>query len=73
MPLIGRVKKAWNDTPIKWSPIPIGLGLAFITFLQYRKIREREADRDQNTSKAVIVGPWHVCFPAFGYGTTVKV
>ncbi|KAF8932523.1 phosphatidylserine decarboxylase 1 [Dissophora ornata] len=55
-----RVKRAWNDTPIKWSPIPIGLGLAFITFLQYRKIREREADRDQNPSKAVIVGPWHV-------------
>ncbi|KAF9177861.1 phosphatidylserine decarboxylase 1 [Haplosporangium sp. Z 767] len=55
-----RVKKVWKDTPIKWSPIPIGLGLAFITFLQYRKIMEREADRDTSISKAVIVGPWHV-------------
>ncbi|KAF9942057.1 phosphatidylserine decarboxylase 1 [Modicella reniformis] len=53
-----RVKKAWNDTPIKWSPIPIGLGLAFITFLQYRKIMEREAARSQDVSKAVVVGPW---------------
>ncbi|KAG0259427.1 phosphatidylserine decarboxylase 1 [Mortierella polycephala] len=57
---VSRVKKAWNDTPIKWSPIPIGLGLALITFLQYRKIIEREADRDTSTSKAVVVGPWHV-------------
>ncbi|KAK3812252.1 MAG: phosphatidylserine decarboxylase [Benniella sp.] len=55
-----RVKKAWRDTPIKWSPIPIGLGLAFITFLQYRKIMEREANRDQDSSKAVVVGPWQV-------------
>ncbi|KAI7829005.1 phosphatidylserine decarboxylase-domain-containing protein [Gamsiella multidivaricata] len=58
--MTGRVKKAWNDTPIKWSPIPIGLGLAFITFLQYRKVMEREAGRDPNVTKAVIVGPWHV-------------
>ncbi|KAF9572226.1 phosphatidylserine decarboxylase 1 [Mortierella alpina] len=55
-----RVKKAWKDTPIKWSPIPIGLGLAFITYLQYRKIMQREADRENNVTKAVIVGPWHV-------------
>ncbi|KAF9433728.1 phosphatidylserine decarboxylase 1 [Entomortierella beljakovae] len=56
----GKVKKAWNDTPIKWSPIPIGLGLALITFLQYRKIRERDAESNREVSKAVIVGPWHV-------------
>ncbi|KAG0302235.1 phosphatidylserine decarboxylase 1 [Dissophora globulifera] len=58
--LKGRVKKAWKDTPIKWSPIPIGLGLAFISLLQYNKIVRRESERDQNYSKAVIVGPWHV-------------
>ncbi|KAG0001309.1 asparagine-linked glycosylation protein [Entomortierella chlamydospora] len=55
-----RVKKAWTDTPIKWSPIPIGLGLAFITFLQYRRIRQRDAEHNQGASKAVVVGPWHV-------------
>ncbi|KAF9107353.1 phosphatidylserine decarboxylase 1 [Mortierella sp. GBA35] len=55
-----RVRKAWEDTPIKWSPIPIGLGLAFITFLQYSKILRREAEKDHDPSKALIVGPWHV-------------
>ncbi|KAF9175125.1 phosphatidylserine decarboxylase 1 [Mortierella sp. AD011] len=55
-----RVKKAWTDTPIKWSPIPIGLGLAFITFLQYRRIRQRDAEHNQDAPKAVVVGPWHV-------------
>ncbi|KAF8985966.1 phosphatidylserine decarboxylase 1 [Entomortierella lignicola] len=53
-----RVKKAWTDTPIDWKPIPIGVGLAFIAFLQYRRVRERNAD--QEVSKAVIVGPWTV-------------
>ncbi|KAF9152404.1 phosphatidylserine decarboxylase 1 [Linnemannia schmuckeri] len=55
-----RVRKAWQDTPIKWSPIPIGLGLAFITFLQYSKIMKRESEKDHDPSKALIVGPWHV-------------
>ncbi|KAF9429889.1 phosphatidylserine decarboxylase 1 [Podila epigama] len=56
-----RVKSAWRDTPIKWSPIPIGLGLAFISFLQYNKILRREAEKDNDKStQALIVGPWHV-------------
>ncbi|KAK3833814.1 MAG: phosphatidylserine decarboxylase [Linnemannia elongata] len=55
-----RVRKAWEDTPIKWSPIPIGLGLAFIAFLQYSKIVRRESEKNHDPSKALIVGPWHV-------------
>lgn len=55
-----RVKKAWEDTPIKWSPIPIGLGVAFIAFLQYSKIVKRESEKNHDPSKALIVGPWHV-------------
>ncbi|KAG0236482.1 phosphatidylserine decarboxylase 1 [Actinomortierella wolfii] len=57
----GRIRKAWKETPIKWKPIPIGLGLAFIAFLQYNKIMRREAERNnQHTAKPVIVGPWTV-------------
>ncbi|KAG0266272.1 phosphatidylserine decarboxylase 1 [Actinomortierella ambigua] len=57
----GRIRKAWKETPIKWKPIPIGLGLAFIAFLQYNKIMRREAERYQDhTAKPVIVGPWTV-------------
>ncbi|KAF9582465.1 phosphatidylserine decarboxylase 1 [Lunasporangiospora selenospora] len=56
-----RVRQAWRDTPIKWSPIPIGLGLAFITFLQYNKILQRQAEKYQEDEpKAVVVGPWQV-------------
>ncbi|KAG0051081.1 phosphatidylserine decarboxylase 1 [Gryganskiella cystojenkinii] len=55
-----RVVDAWKGTPVKWSPIPIGLGLAFIAFLQYQKIVRREIEREHDISKAVIVGPWHV-------------
>ncbi|GJJ72967.1 phosphatidylserine decarboxylase [Entomortierella parvispora] len=55
-----RVMDAWKGTPVKWSPIPIGLGIAFIAFLQYNKILRREAEREHDVSKALIVGPWHV-------------
>lgn len=59
--ILERVKSAWRDTPIKWSPIPVGLGLAFIAFLQYQKILRREAEKDNDKStQALIVGPWHV-------------
>ncbi|KAF9112998.1 asparagine-linked glycosylation protein [Mortierella sp. AM989] len=55
-----RVKKAWTDTPLDWTPIPIGVGLTFIAFLQFRKIRKRDEENSQDVTKAVVVGPWQV-------------
>ncbi|KKY17434.1 putative phosphatidylserine decarboxylase proenzyme [Phaeomoniella chlamydospora] len=37
-----RLGKAWRDTPIKWYPIPVGLGIAFLGFRQFSNVRARE-------------------------------
>ncbi|KAK9729185.1 phosphatidylserine decarboxylase 1 [Basidiobolus ranarum] len=52
-----------KDTPIEWAPIPVGLGLAYIGFQQYTHIREREIQKQEESSefkKPVVVGPWQV-------------
>jgi phosphatidylserine decarboxylase len=40
-----RLRKALGDTKIKWYPIPVGLGVAFLGFLQLNRINERERKR----------------------------
>ncbi|ORZ14781.1 phosphatidylserine decarboxylase-domain-containing protein [Absidia repens] len=54
---------AWNNTETVWYPIPVGLGLAVIGYIQYRHIREREAakgDDEARKPKYVADGPWQV-------------
>ncbi|KAF3913156.1 hypothetical protein AA313_de0203898 [Arthrobotrys entomopaga] len=64
-----RLKSAWNDTPIKWYPIPVGLGIAYLGFKHYSTVVERERQiaeqdidpNDPNRKKKVRVsGPWQV-------------
>ncbi|KAK5166660.1 phosphatidylserine decarboxylase 1 [Saxophila tyrrhenica] len=37
-----RASDAWRKTPIKWQPIPIALGIAFLGVFQFYRIQERE-------------------------------
>lgn len=37
-----RLRSALAGTPIKWYPIPVGLGIGFLGFLQFTKIQRRE-------------------------------
>ncbi|EPS41258.1 hypothetical protein H072_4854 [Dactylellina haptotyla CBS 200.50] len=65
-----RLRSAWNDTPIKWYPIPVGLGIAYLGFKHYSTVMERErqiAEQDydpndpNNKNRRVRPsGPWQV-------------
>ncbi|KAF3203991.1 phosphatidylserine decarboxylase 1 [Orbilia oligospora] len=63
-----RLKMAWDDTPIKWTPIPVGLGITYLGFKHYstvmsreRQIAEEEDPNDpQRKRKIRPTGPWQV-------------
>ncbi|KAI1310156.1 phosphatidylserine decarboxylase-domain-containing protein [Xylaria venustula] len=40
-----RLRHALNDTKIKWYPIPVGLGIGFLGFVQFYKTQARERER----------------------------
>lgn len=66
-----RLKSAWNETPIKWYPIPVGLGIGYLGFKRYTQVMQRERQRieDEQSSdngdeppkkrrKVRMSGPW---------------
>ncbi|KAF3920002.1 hypothetical protein ABW21_db0201112 [Orbilia brochopaga] len=70
-PFFERLKTAWNETPVKWYPIPVGLGIAFLGFKHYLDVmaRERQLAEDERQSmdpkdprkrKVRATGPWQV-------------
>lgn len=40
-----RLRAALGKTKIQWYPIPVGLGVGFLGFLQFTKIQRRERER----------------------------
>jgi phosphatidylserine decarboxylase len=40
-----RLRTAWANTPIQWYPIPVGVGVGFLGFLQFQRVRAREQAR----------------------------
>ncbi|KAK6346255.1 phosphatidylserine decarboxylase 1 [Orbilia blumenaviensis] len=70
-PFFQRLKIAWNETPIKWTPIPVGLGIAYLGFKHYSTVMDRERriaeedgkydPNDPDKKKRVRpTGPWQV-------------
>ncbi|KAF3926892.1 hypothetical protein ABW20_dc0104926 [Dactylellina cionopaga] len=65
-----RLRTAWNDTPIKWYPIPVGLGVAYLGFKHYTTVMGRESaeedpsldpnDPHKKKRKVRPSGPWQV-------------
>ncbi|CAO3616245.1 unnamed protein product [Cunninghamella blakesleeana] len=59
-----QISDAWNNTEVKWYPIPVGLGLAVIGVIHYRRVRERELKKLEDSGiqkpKYVASGPWQV-------------
>ena len=47
-----RLGKAWRKTKIEWKPIPIGLGIGFLGFLQFLKVQTREAPVEERAGSA---------------------
>jgi phosphatidylserine decarboxylase len=44
-----RLRKALGETKIKWYPIPVGLGIAFLGLVQFNRVNEREKKRSGET------------------------
>ncbi|KAI0205260.1 phosphatidylserine decarboxylase [Astrocystis sublimbata] len=42
-----RLRHALNDTKVKWYPIPVGLGIGFLGFVQFYKTQSRERERQR--------------------------
>ena len=42
-----RLGKAWRKTKIEWKPIPVGLGIGFLGFLQFLKVQAREGPTEE--------------------------
>lgn len=49
-PFSKRLGKAWRNTKVEWYPIPVGLGIGFLGFLQFRRVQARAqaADTGEN-------------------------
>jgi phosphatidylserine decarboxylase len=43
-----RLGNAWRGTQIEWYPIPVGLGIAFLGFAQFWRVRAREREREKD-------------------------
>ncbi|KAK6353017.1 phosphatidylserine decarboxylase 1 [Orbilia brochopaga] len=70
-PFFERLRTAWNETSVKWYPIPVGLGIAFLGFKHYLDVMERERQlaederqsmdpNDPRRRKVRSTGPWQV-------------
>lgn len=42
-----RLRRALNETRIKWYPIPVGLGVGFLGLVQWYRINEREKNKEE--------------------------
>jgi hypothetical protein len=42
-----RLRSAWGRTQIQWKPIPVGLGIGFLGFVQFYRIQQREKLKDK--------------------------
>jgi phosphatidylserine decarboxylase len=49
-----RLGKAWRSTKIEWYPIPVGLGVGFLGFAQFWRVRAREIERDKQAVLASV-------------------
>ena len=43
-----RLTSAWRRTPVKWKPIPVALGIAFLGVFQFYRIQERERRKQED-------------------------
>jgi hypothetical protein len=47
-----RVFAAWKNTRVKWAPIPVSLGIGLLCFIQYRRVVQRERERQSDHEAA---------------------
>lgn len=47
-----RLGSAWRTTKVEWYPIPVSLGIGFLGFAQFYRVRQREKVREQEEEEA---------------------
>lgn len=55
-----QAKRAWRETPIKWAPIPVGLGLSYIALRHLWDITETNEQDDSLSGIKKKKGPWQI-------------
>lgn len=61
---VARVAEAWNSTPTKWYPLPVGVGALLLAAMQYKKEHSKRDDlevvADDNGNVVKTKRPWQV-------------
>ncbi|GAA6061011.1 hypothetical protein JCM10212_001067 [Sporobolomyces blumeae] len=55
-----RLRKRWQETPVKWAPIPVSLGAAVLVVLTYYKQSSEKGKEPYAESSVKVNGPWQV-------------
>ncbi|GAA6000541.1 phosphatidylserine decarboxylase 1 [Rhodotorula paludigena] len=55
-----RLRKRWNSTPTKWSPIPVSLGAAVLVVLTFYKQASEKGKEPLPDGAVKVQGPWQV-------------
>ncbi|KAI0235917.1 phosphatidylserine decarboxylase 1 [Massospora cicadina] len=57
--LFSRVRRSWRKAPLKWAPIPLGLGLSYLAFLQLWP-QTPKTDEEGKPTPGKRRGPWQL-------------
>lgn len=55
-----RLRKRWQETPTKWSPIPVSLGAAVLVVLTFYKQASEKGKEPLPEGSVKVQGPWQV-------------
>ena len=51
-PFRSRLRRALNRTKVEWYPIPVGLGIGFLGFVQFYRTQQRSKVQEENSNDA---------------------
>ncbi|GAA5944271.1 phosphatidylserine decarboxylase 1 [Sporobolomyces koalae] len=55
-----RLRQRWQETPVKWSPIPVSLGAAVLVVLTFYKQASEKGKEPYPEGSVKVQGPWQV-------------
>jgi phosphatidylserine decarboxylase len=59
-PFAARLRQRWQETPVKWAPIPVSLGAAVLVVLTFYKQASEKGKEPYNEGSVKVEGPWQV-------------
>ncbi|GAA5996380.1 hypothetical protein JCM5350_005119 [Sporobolomyces pararoseus] len=55
-----RLRQRWQETPVKWAPIPVSLGAAVLVVLTFYKQASEKGKEPYPEGSVKVEGPWQV-------------